>query len=55
MRNKREQLGISLDELQAKTKIRKRYLIALEDETGSCSRAMCMPEGLYAATQKRLA
>ncbi|CAM3897838.1 helix-turn-helix domain-containing protein [Alicyclobacillus pomorum] len=31
LRNKREQLGISLDELQAKTKIRKRYLIALED------------------------
>ncbi len=31
LRDKREQLGISLDELQAKTKIRKRYLIALED------------------------
>jgi cytoskeleton protein RodZ len=31
LRERREQLGISLDELQARTKIRKRYLMALED------------------------
>lgn len=31
LREKREHLGISLDELQTRTKIRKRYLIALED------------------------
>jgi cytoskeleton protein RodZ len=31
LRERREQLGISLDELQTKTKIRKRYLMALEE------------------------
>ncbi|GMA48914.1 hypothetical protein GCM10025857_02710 [Alicyclobacillus contaminans] len=53
LRNRREQLNITLDELQEKTKIRKRYLIALEDGDWDLLPGDVYARGLCAAMRRR--